>query len=134
MTIVYTAGPYKQIEGCSRDQNIRNAQLVAAKLWDMGYTVICPHMNTADFENLTSLTNKDFVYRDLEIVQFMDAIVMLPEWEHSRGAVKEKEHAEEWGVAVFYWPDVPEEEAFLDTVYPDANDNINGLFGSVVVP
>lgn len=107
--LIYTAGPYSETAGVGTvEENIERAREAAVKLWDMGYTVICPHLNTAHFEKVTSLSNKVFVDRDLEIVQVCDGIVMLPYWEQSRGAVRELEHARQCGLAVFFWPDVPE--------------------------
>jgi hypothetical protein len=107
--LIYTAGPYSESAGVGTvEENISRAADVAVKLWDMGYAVICPHLNTANFENLTQLSNKDFVDRDLEMVQVCDGIVMLPYWEHSLGAVRELECAHSNGLQVWFWPDVPE--------------------------
>lgn len=107
--LIYTAGPYSESAGVGTvEENITRAADVAVKLWDMGYTVICPHLNTAHFEDLTSLSNKDFVDRDLEMVQVCDGIVMLPYWEQSLGAVRELECARNNDLQVWFWPNVPE--------------------------
>jgi hypothetical protein len=106
--IVYTAGPYSHTSGVgSVNANIFRAREVAIQLWNAGYTVICPHMNTDHLELYTTLKNKDFVDRDLEIVERCDAIVMLPYWESSKGAVRELEHARSKGLKVWFWPEVP---------------------------
>jgi hypothetical protein len=111
--IVYTAGPYQDIRDhkglCKhpRENNVAQARAVAIALWDEGYTVICPHLNTLNFEHFTKLTSAQFVEADLEIVSKMDALVMLPNWEHSKGAVSEKEHAEILGIPVVIWPERP---------------------------
>lgn len=88
--IAYVAGPYsaKTIFGVVR--NIHTAWKVAHILWGNGYTVICPHANSA-FMN--TVTNKDFIERDLDIVARCDIIFMLPGWEKSQGARAEFRHA-----------------------------------------
>lgn len=107
--LIYIAGPYSESAGVGTvEENIIRARDVAVKLWDMGYAVICPHMNTANLEKLTNLENKDFVDRDLEMVQVCEAIVMLPYWQQSYGSVRELEHARQHGLEVWMWPDVPE--------------------------
>lgn len=108
--IVYTAGPYAESCGVGTvGENIARAREIALKLWDMGYTVICPHLNTAHFEQELSLTNKDFVDRDLEIVERCDAIIMLPYWESSRGAARELSHARRNEIPYYIWPRTPDE-------------------------
>jgi len=111
--IVYTAGPYQSIlnkDGktiISKKHNLKVARNIAIDLWDEGYTVICPHLNTKDFEFYTCLTNEGFVTSDLEIVSLVDALVMLPNWYLSNGAVRERGHALESGVRVVVWPELP---------------------------
>lgn len=106
--IVYTAGPYTAKDGVgSVNDNIARARDVAVQLWGAGYTVICPHMNTAHMELYTGMTSDQFVDKDLELVKASDTIVMLPYWEQSRGAVRELECARSMGKVVWYWPEVP---------------------------
>ena len=107
--LIYTAGPYSQTAGAGTvEENIQRAKDIAVELWNRGYTVLCPHLNTAGFETLTTLSNKDFVDRDLEMVERCDAIVMLPGWESSLGAVRELECARSNDLVVWFWPDVPD--------------------------
>ena len=111
--IVYTAGPYQDIKDnngnriVSKKHNVEVACKIATELWDDGYTVICPHLNTWNFEYFTTLTNEGFAKRDLEIVAKVDAMVMLPNWYLSKGAVLEKEHAEKLNIPVVIWPERP---------------------------
>lgn len=106
--LIYTAGPYSETAGVGTvAENIQRATDIAAHLWEMGYAVICPHMNSANLETLTTLSNKDFVDRDLEMVQVCDGIVMMPYWEQSLGAVRELQCARENDLEVWMWPNVP---------------------------
>jgi hypothetical protein len=110
--LIYTAGPYSPSAGAGTvEENIQRAREAALQLWEAGYTVICPHLNTANFEEEIDLQPKDYVDRDLEIVERCDAIVMLPKWQQSLGAVRELEHALANDVDVYYWPEVPPLEA-----------------------
>lgn len=106
--LIYTAGPYSESAGVGTvEENIQRTTEIAAELWEMGYAVICPHMNSANLEQTTTLSNKDFVDRDLEMVRVCDAIVMLPYWEQSLGAVREHQCARENDLEIWIWPNVP---------------------------
>jgi len=78
---------------------------VARECWARGYAVICPHLNTIDFDNV--LTREEFIERDLEIVAKCDAVLMLPNWEISEGAKEEKALAESLDIPVTIYPLLP---------------------------
>jgi hypothetical protein len=44
--LIYIAGPYRG----DVTTNIANARRVAVELWEKGYNVICPHLNTSSME------------------------------------------------------------------------------------
>jgi hypothetical protein len=112
--IVYVAGPYSASSGKKDiDLNIEQAFQVSAKLWEAGFTALCPHGNTYHFEKRISLSNDEYVNRDLELVSVCEAMVMTPDWETSRGAIREKEHAEMLGIPVYIFPSLPEPENAL---------------------
>lgn len=101
--VVYVSGPYRG----DVEQNVARAREVAVILWDLGLSVICPHLNTFGIELDTVLSHEDFVQLDLQQVERCDAIVMIPEWETSEGARIEREHAESCGIPIVYWPEWP---------------------------
>lgn len=109
--LVYTAGPYNEFEfdGVKHTvaDNIQAARDVAISLWEEGYAVICPHLNTAWFDELCSASREDYIKGDLRIIATCDAIVMLPDWVHSKGAQEERQFAIYNGLDVYYWPDRP---------------------------
>jgi hypothetical protein len=74
---------------------------VAVEYWKKGYAVICPHLNTHDFDDEVSY--EDVLAGDLEIVRRCDVIVMLPDWENSNGAKQEYEEAKRWRLRVEYY-------------------------------
>ena len=102
-TLVYVAGKYSG----DIDANIQAARDVAIDLWRHGLSVICPHLNTAHFE-VDGIGWEDYLDGDEEMVLRCDAIVMLPNWEQSKGATREHEFAKSNGVPIYYYPDFPE--------------------------
>jgi hypothetical protein len=102
--IIYTAGKYRDPRGLwFIDLNINLAREWAADLWSMGWSVICPHANTAHMDGVVSA--KDFIEGDLAQIAKCDAILMLRGWEHSEGARQEHEFAQLHRVKVFYATD-----------------------------
>ena len=107
--LLYVAGKYSGKDEDEKLANIGLAAKVAIALWNEGHVVICPHLNTMDFELFTNLPNSAFAERDLLIVERCDGIVMLENWKDSKGAIKELAHAREHGLEVHFWPFRPKE-------------------------
>ena len=102
--LVYLAGPYSG----DVEANIEAARQVAVELWDKGYYVLCPHMNSAFFDRYCKKATWDaFMLGYLTMLHRCDAVVMLPGWRGSRGARIERSFADNRGVPVYEWPDVP---------------------------
>ena len=103
MKVAYIAGPYRGKTHYEIEQNIRAAEAVAIKYWQLGYAVICPHKNTAHFDGLAP--DEVWLKGDLEILKRCDLIVMVPGWEGSMGSRAEKELAEDLGIFITYADD-----------------------------
>lgn len=107
--IVYIAGPYRHPLGeCYVHRHIEDARAVTEELWKMGYTVICPHLNTAHFGGL--VPDERFLKGYMEILTCLSdnpdsCVVMLPRWKQSNGARAEFDFAEALGMNIFHWPD-----------------------------
>lgn len=113
--IVYLAGKYSG----DTEKNIQDARKIAAELWDLGYTVICPHTNTAFFERMCKhVTYEQWLTRYIHIMYLCDAVVLLPGWEQSMGAKIEKMYAEKAGMQISEYPSLP--------FYLNRNDNLLG--------
>ncbi len=96
--IIYIAGPYSANTKEEVISNIARARIVAHDLWEAGYPTICPHMNTAEFDDI----NKSIFYAgDLEILEKCDAVVLLPHWKTSMGARMEVQHAIKHGIRIY---------------------------------
>lgn len=101
--VVYVAGKYSG----DIDANIALARSVAIELWEEGHAVICPHLNTQHMEVDCKIDYEAYLQGDFRFVERCDAIVMLENWKDSKGAVREHSHAEEVGVPIYYYPDIP---------------------------
>jgi hypothetical protein len=85
--VAYIAGPYRSDTEHGVVENIRNAEYWAIELWKLGFAVICPHKNTALLGGVVPDT--EFLAGDVEIMQRVDLVYALPEWESSAGAYAE---------------------------------------------
>ena len=105
MKVVYVAGPYTAATEELKQVNIRMASITARELWANGCSVICPHLNTRDFElapETSSLSHNVWIEGDLAIIARCDAVVLLPGWEGSHGARQEVLYALQKGKPVYH--------------------------------
>ncbi len=123
MRLAYTSGPYRADTIRGVIDNIRAAEEVAIQLWKMGYAVICPHTNTQLFDGafdegkMSTVGDKEdahweggsvqFIKGDLVMLDRMlpgtDIVVMLKNWEKSKGANIERDHAIRHGLLIVDW-------------------------------
>ncbi len=97
--ILYLAGPYQSKWGLpGRALNVLRAWRWAWRFWRMGYVVICPVCNSAFMDS--ALPPDEWITRDLSLILHVSAVVLLPGWERSIGAQREKAYAERMGIAV----------------------------------
>ena len=102
-TLLYVSGPYTG----EINENIANARKIAVELWGRGYAVLCPHLNTQNFEIDCTAKYEDYIDGDCRMIDGCDGLVLIPGWEKSRGALLEKAHAEMKGIPVSIWPELP---------------------------
>lgn len=103
MRVVYVAGPYAGRTVNDIFENIMEARRAAYRLWNQGYAVICPHLNSMFMDGESIEATRDmFVRGDLEILSRCDAIYMLQNWRLSKGAVMEHAEAKRLGLEVMY--------------------------------
>ena len=91
MPVVYLAGPYRSNTENGVYQNIQTARDYAVKLWHQGYTVLCPHLNTAFMGGV--VPDHIFMAGTMELLKRCDKICMLPRWMDSEGARAEYDYA-----------------------------------------
>jgi hypothetical protein len=120
--IVYLAGKYSG----EVDANIASARKIAIELWEKGYTVVCPHLNTAHFEVDCSCRYDDYMNGDYEIIGRCDAVVMLPNWHDSPGAKLEFEYAILHDIEVTQYPILPSLDKHKETSSQTAERIVRG--------
>jgi hypothetical protein len=114
MKLIYVAGPYATktvLNGVTslkgNEQNIAQARKIAIELWEMGHAVICPHLNTCHFERDCKLDHAGYLAGDFLFISKCDAVVMTPDWQDSKGATMEYNHAISLDIPVYVYPDKP---------------------------
>lgn len=100
--ILFVAGAYMNSDPKEIECNIQLAEKYSIELWNLGYKVFCPHLNTAHFEVKANADEKTYKEFDMRMLQSCDAIFALPNWEESKGAKAEIEEAKRLGKRVFY--------------------------------
>jgi hypothetical protein len=121
--LIYIAGPYRG----DVDRSIQQAREIAIAVWEAGHVAICPHLNTAHFEQDCDVSDAIYLIRDLQILARCDACVFTPDWERSEGARMEREFCQEHGIPEYTWPSMPalhpteidrpdQVEAFMDVL------------------
>lgn len=106
MILAYVAGPYRDHRGAHFiNENIQKARVVAAELWQKGYAVICPHMNTAHMDGLVS--DSEFLRGTLEMMKRCDLVVLVSDNHRSFGTHQEIYDARRLQIPVFKWEECP---------------------------
>jgi len=101
--LVYLSGPYTAGTHEGIAANIHTARTWACSVWRAGFACLAPHLNTAHFELCCpGVGYNDYIEGDLRMLESCDAVLMLPLWEDSMGAIAERRHALEIGVPVFH--------------------------------
>ena len=100
MKVIYIAGPFRGPNHWAIAENIRNAERAALEVWRMGAAAICPHANTAHFQD--AAPDDIWLKGDLEILRRCDGILMLPTYKESKGATAEMQEALTLGMPVFF--------------------------------
>jgi hypothetical protein len=100
MKLVFISGKYRG----DVDANIAHAKKAAIRLWQAGYVVLCPHLNSAHFDGLCP--DEVWLAGDIEMLKRCDIIFMLSNWRDSEGARNELEIATTLGMGIMF--EVPE--------------------------
>ena len=100
MKLLYIAAPYRAKKVVQLQQNIHEARLMSQYYWTQGYAVICPHLNSANFDEL--MPDKVFLQGTMLILSRCDSIAMHPDWEQSIGCISEHDYAYDHKYEIFY--------------------------------
>lgn len=99
MRLVYIAGPYTAPTRCGIAANVQRAREVADRVNRAGAFAVCPHLLGDGIEDSG---DAEFWYEGtLEVMRRCDAVVLVPGWKNSSGAIKEEAEATARGMPVF---------------------------------
>lgn len=121
MKVIFIAGSYIADTWEEVEENIVKARDVAIRLWGKGWAVICPHMNSAHFDMLTSLPESTYLDGYRIILMRCNALYMMKDWEMSSGARKEHALAEKLGIPILY-----EDETTVNVTFVENNGSVTG--------
>ncbi len=83
------------------EEHIQLAEKFAVEIWNAGFAVFTPHLNTCHFEMKAKVSELVYQAFDLFILKQMDCVFVLPNWKESRGGRKEVEVALENNIPIF---------------------------------
>jgi hypothetical protein len=98
MLVIFVAGKYKG----NIPENIETARYMSRKIWELGFTALTPHLNTAHFEEDCHCVEDDYILGDLSMLSRCDGIMMIEGWKDSQGAMGEHLAAKQMGIPTFY--------------------------------
>ena len=99
----YIAGPYSAKTIKQREKNIRKAWDIGFELAKIGFFPITPHCNSAHMD--PAQPHEFWLKGDIELMRrAADLIVLIPGWNESPGAVREKEAGVKFRLPIYYWP------------------------------
>lgn len=106
MKVVYISGPFSGRTQEEIDAHVESAQEMAKQILLAGHVPIVAHRISANWttdERFAAFTRYSWLDKlCLPILKKSDAILMLPEWERSVGAVIEERCAIENEIPIFY--------------------------------
>lgn len=103
LRVIFIAGPFRAETHYRNRLHIRSAEAWALRVWQAGGVAICPHMNTANFQD--EAPDRVWLDGDLAILRRCDGILMCPGWEKSEGSRAERTEAQAMGLDVYYHDD-----------------------------
>ncbi len=83
------------------EKNIELAKEYAIKLWNEGFAILTPHLNTRDFEMKTNIPQLSYRKFYLDMLKFMNFIFVLPNWDKSNGVKREIKEEVIQGIPIF---------------------------------
>jgi nucleoside 2-deoxyribosyltransferase len=98
--LIYIAGPFRSDSRWQEEQNIRAAEALGYEIALLGAYPVIPHSNTRGYFS-DAQPGEFFLDGTLELMRRCDAVIFLPNWQDSTGAIGEHDEAERLGLPVF---------------------------------
>lgn len=134
MKLVYIAGRYRGVTPAEVERNITAAEHVGWLVRERGHYPVIPHLNTRGFEQYESTQftvsgqsddgpvyeggeSDYYLVGTMTLMQRCDAVVMVPGWRQSSGAIAERREAERIGMTVYdHVDDLPLHDNFVRVI------------------
>lgn len=101
LEVIYIAGPYSGEDAAAIQRHVDVAQAAGQEILRRGHACLCPHSMTHDWDIGTGIEYETFLHTDLELLARCDAVLMLPGWSRSRGAMGEYQEARRLGLKIY---------------------------------
>ena len=105
MKRIYVAGPYSADNVISVLDNMRKGMSLSKDVFLAGFAPFCPWLDyhfTLMLKHGEKLTVEDYYNYSMAWLEASDAILVLPNWQSSKGTVMELERAKELSIPIFY--------------------------------
>ena len=99
MKLVYVAGKFRGPNAWAIEQNIRAAEVVGMEVAQLGAAPVIPHANTRFFHG--TITDEFWLAATMALLERCDAVMLVPGWPTSTGALAEVARAKQLGLPVF---------------------------------
>lgn len=99
---VYLSGPITAKHGATIEENVAAGVRVFLDCLRAGLPVFCPHLSAAFPTAWTAVDYEAWMAYDFAVIDRCTHVLMLPRWETSSGAVREKDYAEQRGIPVVF--------------------------------
>lgn len=99
---VYVSGPITPKDGFLAEENVLVGLKAHISLINHGIPNFCPQLSGAFPTAWTAVPWEKWLEYDMAVITRCTHMLMLPRWEASAGALKEKEFALKQGIPVFY--------------------------------
>ena len=106
--IIYLTGKYYGNNWQEIEDNISVAKVISVRLWNLGYTVICPHLNTAHFDDYCqNVTYEEWIFKYMSVLELCDSLVLMPYYHLDESVKLVKQWAEYKNIPVYEYPNLP---------------------------
>lgn len=94
---VYLSGPMTAKHGFTVEENVHQGLRMHLECLKRGIPNFCPHLGGAFPSAWTDVSWETWLEYDLAVIDRCTHVLMLPRWETSAGATKERAYAEQIG-------------------------------------
>jgi hypothetical protein len=105
MKRVYVAGKYNDSDVIKILSNMRLGMRTCVEVFKRGFAPFCPWLDyqfSLMLREGENLTVEDYYAYSMAWLEASDCVLMLPNWEDSKGAIAEKKRADELYIPVYY--------------------------------